>query len=318
LKRETVAIFSCKGLGDGLISIALANNLIINDYEVSFFHNNFEQLQDVFLDIVIKKFPQALEIEQILNYFAKIFISYEEDNFFSMKLIEEGKKKCPQKIYVLNPCASKKVGGQPYYRDACFSPNVSMVENIDFFCKKILKLKKTTKIINYFIPKEIQFKKNLKRVIIHPSSAKKGKNWPINKYLDLAIKLKTIGYDPVFVVGPNEEEFYKVVLENNFKLVNFKNLKDLTYFIYESALMIGNDSGIGHLASMLGIRTISIFRNYRSAKLWRPGWSDGRVIYPSRLIFNFSGFRLRDKKWKHFVSIKKVFKNFISITTKTS
>ncbi len=308
------AIFSCKGLGDGLISIALANNLSLNDFQVDVFHNTLGEMQSFFKNFYIKKYPNINDIDLILSAYDRIFVSYDEANNFIMKLISEGKNKCKDKIFVLNPCPSKKIGSQPYYLDTLFDPNICMVENIDLFSKQILKLKKTTKKINYSISCDIEHKKYKNKVIIHPSSAKESKNWSEKKYLELALLLINKGYEPVFVVSENEKEKFLKFQENGIELKSFNNLKDLTLFVYESSYMIGNDSGIGHLSSMLHIPTISIFRNYRSARLWRPGWGKNIIIYPNRLIPNLSIYRLRDKHWKKFISTKKILKEFLKLS----
>jgi heptosyltransferase III len=304
------AIFSCKGLGDGLICIALANNLSLNDFKVDIFHNTLIEMSCFFKNFFIKKYPDILEIDQILSSYDQIFISYDESSSFIMQLIQKGKRKYEDKIYVLNPSPSKKIGSQPYYSDALFDPDVSMVDNIDFFCRKILKLNSTTKKINYTMPSDLVHKKYKNRVVIHPSSAKDSKNWTKEKYLELAILLKHKNFEPVFVLSEKEKNQFLIFEEKGFFLKSFDNLKDLTFFIYESSYMIGNDSGIGHLCSMLDIPTISIFRNYRSAKLWRPGWYRNIIIYPNRLIPNLSTYRLRDRHWKKFISSRKVFKIF--------
>jgi len=308
------AIFSCKGLGDGLISIALANNLSLNGYEIDVFHNTLKEMQIFFKNFNIKKYPKFNDIALILSSYDHIFISYDESNNFIMSLIKQGKTKYENKIFVLNPCPSKKIGFQPYYSDALFNPKICMIENIDIFCKKILKLKKTSKKINYAFPFEVIHKKYKNRVIIHPSSAKKSKNLSEEKYIKLAKILKNKNYEPIFVVSKNERKDFIKIQENEFILKSFDNLKNLTLFVYESSFMIGNDSGIGHLCSMLNIPTISIFRNYRSARLWRPGWSEDAVIYPNKFIPNFSLYRLRDKHWKKFISTKKIFNEFFKLT----
>jgi ADP-heptose:LPS heptosyltransferase len=307
------AVFSCKGLGDGLISLALANNLYINDYQVDLFHDDLGEMQSFFEHLIIKKYPEIYHIDQILLSYDRVFISYDASNKFIMELIKKGKENFSDRVFVLNPCPSKKIGQQPFYKDALFEADLCMVDNINFFCKKILKLKKVSKKIDLNFPKGKEFKKNKNRVIIHPSSAKKSKNWTLEKYIKLAKLLKNKNFEVIFIVRNDEKkEFIKVQLEGG-NLKTFNNLKDLTLFIYESSYMIGNDSGLGHLSSLIGLPTISIFRNCRSAKLWRPGWNKNKIIYPNRLIPNLSIYRLRDKYWKKFIFTKKILNEFLKI-----
>lgn len=304
------AVFSCKGLGDGLVVLTLSHNLQLNNYIVDTYHNNLIEMQSWFENLPIKKYPDISKIDEILNYYDKIFVSYDFSNKFIMSLIEIGKQKFLDKIFVLNPCPSKKVGSQPYYEDTFFTPNLSVVDNILKFCKSVLHLKKVEKSNGIKNPNSSIFKKFSKRVVIHPSSAKESKNWPINSYMSLAKILKEKGYDPVFVISEKEKNDFQILEKNNFSLKAFSSLDTLSSFVFQSAYMIGNDSGIGHLASCIGLQTISIFRNHRSAKLWRPGFEKSKTIFPSPYIPNLSIFRLRDKYWKKFISLKKILKLF--------
>ncbi|NGX63014.1 MAG: hypothetical protein KR126chlam6_00419 [Candidatus Anoxychlamydiales bacterium] len=304
------ANFSSPGLGDGLIAIALSHNLYLNDIQIDTFHSSLSQMQSYFPHLLIKNYPQIDEIPKILDSFDQIFISYNENSPFIMKLILDGKNFYPKKIFVLNPCPSKKLGGQPYFEDAFFKPNLSMVDNIDLFCNNVLKLKKTSKKIDLTIPTNLIFQKFKKRIIFHPSGAKKSKNWQIQKYIKLAKYLIDKGFEPVFVVSENETNEFVDIEKQNLDLKSFDNLNDLAAFIYESSFMIGNDSGIGHLSSFLGLDTISIFRNHRSASLWRPSWSQNKTVFPNRFIPNISFYRLRDKHWKIFISTRQILKYF--------
>ncbi|NGX28329.1 MAG: hypothetical protein K940chlam1_00505 [Candidatus Anoxychlamydiales bacterium] len=306
-----VANFSSQGLGDGLIALMLSYNLYLNGYEVDTFHNSLDQMQSYFPNLPIKKYPRLDDIEKIIKNYDQIFISYNEGSTFIQKLIKEGKKTKASKVFVLNPCPSRKVGSQPFYKDAFFDPNLCMVENIENFSKNILKLKKISKKIDLSIPKNLTFKKFSRRIIIHPSSAKKSKNYSIDKYLQLAKVLKDKNFEPVFVISEKERAEYKMIKDLGFNLKAFDNLKDLTGFVYESSFMIGNDSGIGHLASLLGLSTITIFRNHRSAKLWRPGWSQNKIVFPNKFIPNLSLYRLRDKHWNAFISFGKIANYFL-------
>ena len=107
------AIFSCKGLGDGLISLLLSSNLYLNGFETDTFHDNLDQMQTFFSHLSIKKIPNEDELDQILKYYDQLFVSYDESSKFIMKLIKKGKENFIDKVFVLNPCPSKKIGSQP-------------------------------------------------------------------------------------------------------------------------------------------------------------------------------------------------------------
>lgn len=309
------AVFSCPGLGDGLVSMVISQNLYLNDYQVDTFHpKSFIELQNWFPHLPIKPFPLVKEIPLIISTYDQIFISYDEGSEFIMELISQGKnfekKISKKKIFVLNPCPSKTVGRQPYFEDAKLSPDLSVVENFSSFCKNILLLPKTTKENGIRPPKNLIFQKEKKRIVIHPLSAKESKNWPITKYVKLAKILQKKKFYPCFVIHEKEREKLLFLEKENIPVHSFSSLENLAVFVYESGYMIGNDSGIGHLASCLQLPTISIFRNHRSAKLWHPDWKENRAVYPPSWILNISSFRIRDKYWKKWVSVTQVVKNF--------
>ena len=62
--------------------------------------------------------------------------------------------------------------------------------------------------------------------------------------------------------------------------------------------LVGNDSGNGHLASFLGIPTVTIYRKKNPHFHWRPDWKPARVVCP-RLVLP----GLRGPLWKPFVTV---------------
>ena len=305
------AVFSSKGIGDGLISLILSHNLHLNGYSVVTFHaKNLKEFKNWFPHLKIEKYPKIEEIEEIVNNFSKIFISHDSSNNFIQKLIHFGKKKYPKKVFVMNPSYSKNFKKDFFYEDCFFKNDISMVENIFLFCKNVLNLKKIEKKNGMKCPYDLLHRKNLKRVIIHPTSTKKGKSWEKKKFLKLAKKLKNLGFEVIFVISPEELFLWR---EKNFEIRAYPSLDDLSKLIYEAGYMIGNDSGIGHLSSCLGLPTICIARSKRSIRLWRPGFFKNVIITPFSFIPNISGFRLRDKKWKKFIGVRRVLKSFLRL-----
>ncbi len=305
---KKAAVFSCKGLGDGLLCLQLSHNLSKNGYQVDTYHPLvLHQLQEWFPHLPILPIGDKLQVQEILSAYERIFINYDDSSKFIMKLIQEGKKQYPNKVLVINPSVSKKKN-QPFYEDAKFSPEICMVKNIKSLCKAVLHLDDVTKSNGIQPPKNFQFCKYARRIIIHPLSAKAGKNWPKEKYLQLADWLKKQGNHPVFVMTPKEKEAFEKDLSDDYEVKSFSNLHDLAGYVYESKSMVGNDSGIGHLASALGLPTVTLFRSCRYANVWIPGWSRAEAVYPSPFYPNISGWRFRDKNWGKLISVKRVLR----------
>lgn len=92
----------------------------------------------------------------------------------------------------------------------------------------------------------------------------------------------------------------------------FESVKSFAEYIYESAFLIANDSGSGHLASALGIPVLTIVTSPRKSMFrWRPGWGINKVIAPW-FTFSLSGKRY----WKQFLPVNRVYKTFIQLFEK--
>lgn len=119
--------------------------------------------------------------------------------------------------------------------------------------KSFLFYKNEDKIIYDYLDKD---KKNIIFVI---SSTWESRNYPKEKFANLANKLK----ENILVVWANEEEKEKALwIEDNSSYVKVMpriNLNSLKALIGKSDLLIGNDTGPTHMAWALNIPSITIF-----------------------------------------------------------
>ena len=303
------AVFSCLGMGDGLIALVLSNNLQLNGNDVTTFHPFLENLQDWFPHLPIRKFPSGEKLEAALKEFDRFFIIYEKSPWMK-EVLSLCEKFYPDKTIVLNPIATAKCD-YVYWENGRFDGSRPFVDNLYLFCKDGLKHPIVTKSNGIVIPDAVQSRRFEKRVIFHPTSSREGKNWTPAKYLKVADQLKAQGFDPVFIL--TEEERQSWALEG-IEAPLFANASELSSYISESGSMIGNDSGIGHLASCLGLPTVTICRSFQASRFWRPAWSPGVVLTPSSWVPNLKGLRLRDKHWKKWISVERVLQSFHQLT----
>ena len=103
------------------------------------------------------------------------------------------------------------------------------------------------------------------------------KNYPPDFWLELFVRS---GHEntlqdlkKTIILGPAEENVFSFFMENRLTSrmeINFCPDKEtLTRLLGESALYLGHDSGITHLAAMLGAPVIALFRT-SDARQWRP------------------------------------------------
>jgi ADP-heptose:LPS heptosyltransferase len=199
---------------------------------------------------------------------------------------------------------------EPYYTDCLTDPTASIAQNLHIVCEQVLHLPKHTKNVGLIIPTRLTYKKYPKRVVIHPTSGRTAKNWPKEKFVKLALHLKNEGFFPIFIPGTQELSQWNDLADNDLEMANFDNLDDLSSFLYESGYLIGNDSGLGHLASALSIPTLTFCRRKALAKMWAPSFTPGVVLTPSSLIPNIRGLRLRDQHWHRFITVNMARRGF--------
>lgn len=301
------AVFCCKGLGDGLISLILSHNLSLNGHSVETFHPFLAGMQEWFPQIPLNPLPSEEDLENALSHFDRIFIFYEKLPRM-LHILQICQEKFKGKTIVLNPIATP-LCDYPYWENGRFDGTKTIAENLHAFSSQVLKLPLTTRSNGIVIPPPYRHKKYPNRVAIHATSSRPGKNWPLEKFCKLSSYLSSLGFDPFFLFSKEEAREYKT-MENAYI---FESLNDLAGFVSESGWMVGNDSGIGHLASCLGLPTVTICRSAMGAAFWRPGWAPGSVLTPAPWIPNLKGMRLRDEMWQRWIGVPKVLKTFLNL-----
>jgi ADP-heptose:LPS heptosyltransferase len=119
----------------------------------------------------------------------------------------------------------------------------------------------------------------------HPGSGGRGKCWPLENYLDLiSVLSESCGHSACILIGPaeGEEVCRSMVKEMDKRGITGEMVKDrsvsyIASLLKSSAFYVGNDSGITHLASALGVPTIALF-GPTDHRLWRPTGKDTRVV----------------------------------------
>jgi hypothetical protein len=106
--------------------------------------------------------------------------------------------------------------------------------------------------------------------VIHPFSGSARKNWPLERFREVAARLAI----PLrWCAGPEE------AIEN---AVRFGNLYELACWLATARVYIGNDSGITHLAAAVGTPVVAIFGPTDPA-VWSPRGERVSVVTDARL-----------------------------------
>jgi len=120
-------------------------------------------------------------------------------------------------------------------------------------------------------------------VVIHPGARKTTRQWPSERFAEIACRLRA--YDQVAILlvgGPGDENLLEEIESRMGFKAAFKScelsLLEMAALFSECHLFIGNDSGPGHIAAAVGCATLSLFGpNYPDS--CRPYTSRGEVIF---------------------------------------
>lgn len=312
---KKAAVLCAQGIGDGLLMMIAASNLKKEGYAVTVFHNTPDLLALLFGSTTFLPYPALEEWEAVLQEFDLVLV--ENDNsarvwhLFGLR----DQKKLSQLTFLFpTPCIKYTS------TDFLFDPKLPVASNIAEGCRQILKQKERSKDNGILLPKDKVHRRFPKRVVIHPTSNDPKRNWHPPQFIKLAKKLEKAGYSVSFSVGPHERSDWLFVEDLGYSLPKFQTLRDVADYLYESGFLIGNDSGIGHLASNLNIPTLTISGNPKRVRLWRPDWATGEVVTIPFPLPNFKGihFTPRTHFWQHFIPVGRTLKAFQKLVERTS
>ena len=123
------------------------------------------------------------------------------------------------------------------------------------------------------------------RILFHPGSGGAQKTHAPEFWMNLVTifreKTPFIKKLPVVLLGPAEEKLLPLFSgEKEVEIVLSPDTARLSLLLREASLYVGHDSGITHLAAMLGAPTIALFK-HSSVAQWRPLGPTVQVIEAS-------------------------------------
>jgi ADP-heptose:LPS heptosyltransferase len=119
---------------------------------------------------------------------------------------------------------------------------------------------------------------NQKIVIIHPFTSDPVKQWPLERFSELAQRIRSELDLKVVMVGLSPEPLK--LNENIINMVNKTTLAELAALLKCGSLVVSGDSGPMHLAASVGTPVVALFRNDlpgKTACRWGP-WGNGHIV----------------------------------------
>ena len=122
-------------------------------------------------------------------------------------------------------------------------------------------------------------------VAIHPGSGAVEKCWPTSRFAEVIKRLWEQNNPVLLLAGPADTERVNDVLKQlsllskpeMFKMLTHAPLLEVAQRLLQCRCYLGNDSGITHLAAMLGVPTIAIFGPTDPA-IWQPVGPSVKVL----------------------------------------
>jgi hypothetical protein len=283
---STIAVVLPRPIGDSLIGLVLVNNLVRNGYRPVVFGWVAEQLQAWFPHVKVGR-PDAWQASF--------------DTVIELTPTAYG--------------ATLSCSGQTVCLSALpeYSGSKHMIDRVVDIAVNVLHLRDVTRTNGLVVPAHVMRARVANRVAIHPTGSHREKMWCRDKFLALSQGLSRRQLRPSFLVAPDEYTDWEDIAQNGHEIHALPDLGDVAKWIAESAWFIGNDSGLGHLASSIGVPTLTLFMRRGLARSWRPGWGPGAVVLPPSVL---PSGKLRERMWKHLLSVRRVTSAFHALRGK--
>lgn len=303
-----VAIIPHPALGDITIYLRLAWLFSCSGAQVVFFSNALYSARSYFpwLEVV----PEANEgLDEVAGRYELVIACF--DNYYYQRTWSPHYGLLGNVAFVSAKKITRDSGlngrevvvGQQCFPGACrafcLNPNggKSMVGWVDSYAKEVFGLTPHPMPALFGVPSNA----GAKLALIFPTTPHQKKNYWLAGFRWLAKKLQKKGWHVEFVCMPDERKMICAALPG-YQVRSFPGIKELIEHMAHASVVISNDSGGGHLASLMGLTTFTITRRHQSFS-WRPGFNDrNAVIYP---FFRFKWGR-GQYIWRPFVPIWRV------------
>ncbi len=118
-----------------------------------------------------------------------------------------------------------------------------------------------------------------KTVLFHPGAGSPRKRWPLQGFLEVAARVKTLRVSPEFVIGPADYDLLPELERHGAAVHRPADCLDLLQLCRAAAAYVGNDSGASHLAAWANLPSVVIF-GPTDPERWRPLGCTVEIVQP--------------------------------------
>ncbi len=111
-----------------------------------------------------------------------------------------------------------------------------------------------------------------RHAVLHPFASAAEKQWPAERFAEVARYLRLWKITPVFLAGPGDD-----VAPFREHAILRGSLNEVKAVLSNAALFVGNDSGPAHMAAAFGVPSVVLFSTSDPA-IWEPWETESEVI----------------------------------------
>lgn len=94
-------------------------------------------------------------------------------------------------------------------------------------------------------------------ILLHTGAAQQVRVWPMERFRQLALRLRNEGFEVQIACDATQRKWWQAMGEADVQTP--ESISNLSKLIGRAAILIGNDSGPGHVAAFSGVPTFTIF-----------------------------------------------------------
>jgi ADP-heptose:LPS heptosyltransferase len=289
--KGKMAFIMSPRLGDALIAMTLIYNLHRQGYDVTVYSDFIADLKEWFPWARVFAYSAEQDAKATWGGYDILLHRYPHD------------VRCGSELW--HPCVLA-LSALSLYRQ-CRNEVDQQLE----VCKKIFDIQQPYRDNGIVLPNGLRSQRASHKVAIHPTASLKTRYWLAKHFISLAKRLESEGYEPMFLVAPHEKEDTEWIVKAGFKRIITTSIENAAEVICGSGWFIGNDSGLGHLASCLGIPTVSMHQRRKVKICWHPGFALNKALLPR---VNLLVKSWKEKYWKYFLTPSQVYNAFVTLT----
>lgn len=179
-----------------------------------------------------------------------------------------------------------------------FKKYESFIDNLsDLLPLMNLKKKQITPYFHFKVPRDIAQTLPLTHkayVVFHMCAANESRSLPASRWISLLEHLKDVNtdFDFVFTASKKDVDFVQQVLRGSGVsgiVVADRSIHDIAAILKSSALYVGVDTGITHIACVLGAKSVVIANN--SNPTWLPRYNKNALILKNDAVCTCDGVK---------------------------